>query len=275
MLYISIKKSSFWLSAALGVLTAFAALNRPTMLLLPFVFAAVLFLCVEPRRAAAGALAIVVPFCLLVGAWTYRNYVITGEFIPVTIGADIELWNGSYQPAKGDMEHPLAYKRRAELFSSFDQNRPYYEFFSPFRQKAFKNIKEDPLGYVGLLPRKFFKLFVGSYSFNLNIGVPLSDILKPGGRNTATIMVLLVKLIMIACSFALLFFTLFSLWLNRANKYIFIPFAAVFAYMTVIHLIFSPIQRFSLPLLPLMSIFCFDGIIKFYSKLKGDLISYE
>lgn len=259
LLYAGLKVKRSFLFILLGIVLALGTLTRPTLLLFPAIVLFLLFVLAGWKQAVRLSLSFVLPFILLVGVWTARNYLITGKLIPVTIGADIELWNGSYLPAKGEMEHPLAYQRRAELNKKFDPQRPYYEWFKPFRYEAWKNVREHPWGYLALLPRKFVRLYVGSYSFNLNIKGSFKDVVKPGQW--------VYKLIMLASSLAILVFSLVGA-VGERRKEVAWPFWGIFAYWTAIHLPFSPIQRFSLPLLPVMLIFAVEGCARTVNRFK-------
>lgn len=87
------KRSVAWCAAAGGVF-GLATWLRPNMLVLaPFVGAGLILL--SPRRASlAKAAAMTLASCAAIAPITLRNYLVYGEFVPVSSNSGIVLWEG-------------------------------------------------------------------------------------------------------------------------------------------------------------------------------------
>jgi hypothetical protein len=81
-----------------GVLLGVATLTRPTTLyLLPFLIVPMLLLRLTRRAAVHLAILSLPSFVLTIAPWTVRNYVVTGEVVPVAVGGPGEvLLQGSH-----------------------------------------------------------------------------------------------------------------------------------------------------------------------------------
>lgn len=265
LLYVGIEKKSSLFFFIIGSTLALGTLTKPVMLFLPVVIIVIFFCFAHVKQALKMSLVMLIPFVLIVGTWTARNYYITGQFIPVVIGGELELWNGSYLPIKGDMEHPLAYQQREILRRKFDFSRPYYAEFKPFKDEALRNIKAHPWGYITLFPLKLVRLYIGSYSFILMVKSPFREMFTDTVSLRTHFGQLLIKISMWVSSLAILIFSLICIGQRIRCKNIVLPFLLIFVYWTAIHLIFAPIQRFSLPLLPVMIVFAVEG---FFTQMK-------
>src|SRR5262249_6391377 len=86
-----------WYAAA-GVVFGLAPQFRPNLILIPALLAA--FVLVE-RRAAARAVAHAALLCaasaLMLAPWIARTYWLTGEFLPTSTHAGVQLWYGTLQ----------------------------------------------------------------------------------------------------------------------------------------------------------------------------------
>jgi hypothetical protein len=82
-------------SAAAGVLFGLTAWLRPNALLLPPFVALLLLLLSRARRRALGhSLAMVAAAALVIAPITVRNYLLSGEVVPISINGGLTLWHG-------------------------------------------------------------------------------------------------------------------------------------------------------------------------------------
>jgi hypothetical protein len=81
-----------------GVLAGIAAQFRPNLVLLPFVFAGMNWLLGPQnwRRVGQGVVLALIAIALLV-PWTWRNYQLSGQFLPTSTHGGVQLWYGTLQ----------------------------------------------------------------------------------------------------------------------------------------------------------------------------------
>ncbi|MBI4040653.1 MAG: glycosyltransferase family 39 protein [Deltaproteobacteria bacterium] len=251
--FLGLKKNKMRFLVCAGLLLALFSLTRPVGLFLMPWLGGLFFFVFPVKRALKQSVAMGLPFLLVVGMWVVRNYHVTHHFIPVTIGADIELWNGSYLPGKGEMEHPLTVEARKKIFEEFG-SVPYFDQFKGFRRKALQNIRENPVGYLSLFPRKFLRLYIGSYGFILNSKVSFQEIFREKlFKKSFSALLFKGTMVMLSVVFLILgVMGMLRVFKIEGHGWLWI---GVFVYWTLIHLPFSPIQRFSLPLIPLLILF--------------------
>jgi hypothetical protein len=88
-------RRSWWWSALAGAIFGATAWLRPNALLLPPFVAVVLLVVWRNRRRAVGhALAVLATAALVISPITIRNYLLTGEVIPISINGGLTLWHG-------------------------------------------------------------------------------------------------------------------------------------------------------------------------------------
>jgi len=88
-------KARWWTSAAAGVLVGAGVWLRPNVVLLPpFLSLAILLVSRDRRRGLGHALALSLAAVLVVIPITIRNYVVFGEFVPVSLNGGLTLWQG-------------------------------------------------------------------------------------------------------------------------------------------------------------------------------------
>ena len=256
----------------LGILLGVTTLIKPIVVFLPFVIISMVSILNRGTKILKFMLAILLPFLIIVSAWTMRNYVLTKYFIPVSIGGDIELWNGSYLPGHGYSDHPQTHKRRRELYVEFKERIGGVDKFNEgfnhvlvvqmFRGEAIKNIINDPVAYISLIPRKVFRLYIGSFCYLYGLDESFSDMLSMNFLNKKDYLLpLFLKAAILLNSVAIFLLCILGAISNYKNK-LALPAIMIFAYWTGINIIFSPISRFSIPILPIMIFLAVLGVVR-------------
>ena len=85
----------WWTSAMAGVLVGMGVWLRPNVVLLPpFLSLVILLVSRDRKRGLVHALALSLAAVLVVIPITIRNYVVFGEFVPVSLNGGLTLWQG-------------------------------------------------------------------------------------------------------------------------------------------------------------------------------------
>ncbi len=126
----SASSRSPWLMLLTGLVMGYSTLVRPVFALFPLVCIAVTFLVHWSRRELWRSFVLIhVGFLLVLSPWIIRNYQVTGEVIPLSSEAPLQLWLGTINVgdyANRHWENPLYHpqelivKRRGDYF--FDQD---------------------------------------------------------------------------------------------------------------------------------------------------------
>ena len=141
-----------------GIMAGLCSLCRPTLLV--FVPVCILWLLITGRRAPLKALRAVILFAVLAGAviapWTYRNYSVHGEFVPIASRGGVTLWFGNNKWATGNIANDYEKLREIAPDTSTLTETASSRFF---RQEAMKYIKAYPQRFVVLGIKKIFHLW--------------------------------------------------------------------------------------------------------------------
>jgi 4-amino-4-deoxy-L-arabinose transferase-like glycosyltransferase len=98
------REGGLWPSAAAGALLGAGAWLRPNVLLLPAFLAVVIVALARDRRRALGhGAALVAAAVAVISPITIRNWVIFGEFVPLSINGGLVIWHGTVEA--GGREH--------------------------------------------------------------------------------------------------------------------------------------------------------------------------
>jgi len=251
-----------------GVLFGLLSLTRPINILLPF-FIIPFFFTKKYSVFIKKVSVFVLAYLLTIGVWTYRNYHHSGCFIPLSVGGEIELWAGSYLPFKANMDHPLKNVKKKELFEKFSKmhNNDEILVHREFSNEAKKNIMNNPMGYISLIPIKILRLFVGSHSARFNIATPMMDFIKNPYLllEFDRLMVFVIKIWILMASIIVVALTILFPFINRSyfNRGFFL-FYLVIGYYIFMGVITLPISRYSISIIPMMLILaslCFNRIV--------------
>jgi 4-amino-4-deoxy-L-arabinose transferase-like glycosyltransferase len=135
-----------------GAILGLSALLRPNMLLFPVALFAWLWISLRRLdRAFLLSAALVLAMAAVILPWTWRNYRVSGAFVPVSANSGLNLWQGNHPEADG-----AAYP--------FDQVDPLpgtseVERDAVYRSWALEEIRSDPGRILALIPRKVVKFF--------------------------------------------------------------------------------------------------------------------
>ncbi|NOX98091.1 MAG: phospholipid carrier-dependent glycosyltransferase [Nitrospirae bacterium] len=234
-------KESKVLAVISGIFFGITILCRAVALLIPpFLFLSFLFFSNRKRNLSLITI-LTIAMLLTIAPWTIRNFLVFDRFLPVSIGLGGNLWIGSYQPWQGDYNYKdLSDKKEIEAGLS------PIEADQRLKEEALKNIKENPLGYLRLFPRKFARFW-----FKI-----------PGGKEVLKGKTLS-KDFLYTIHFLLLFFFALGLWFSlRKRTFAILTPLLIILYFTLIHVILFAIPRYRIPITPFILIFSAMGLYR-------------
>jgi 4-amino-4-deoxy-L-arabinose transferase-like glycosyltransferase len=229
---LALEEDGGWFAVAAGVAFGIATLFRPTPLMLPIcLFPAFL----RHRQFRRWLLAVAIMMCLIL-PWTYRNWVVLHDFIPVSVGSGSTLLQGSderfftgpgkqaYYPATFEAARAAGIHKPAE-----DRESAIDGWMARVgRWIMIRRLQERPLSAVPFAMHKFLRLWYGA-------------------ENASPAKELLVGI----CSLLIVPAGLWQTWRSR----LFHPGPAwillgVFFYFIALHMVFLPEIRYMLPVYP-------------------------
>lgn len=260
----------------LGVVGGLVTLIKPvTIALIPFLALAIL---VQRHRALVSALPYVFGMVTMLGVtvfpWTLRNYLVSGQFVPVATGGGYSLWTGNHLSTAGREDDELegellqnllndraaigrAHERAKDkqdqsTTADLNQVNPHGTFHiepgldRAFGSAALEELKSHPLETLALMARKFFRFWFSVYQIE-NRWAQSWIYIAQG---------------------LLLFLTLYGfLQAYRANIVIF-PFIIVILYMSLVYTVTLATLRYSIPLIPLLINFAVFAAMTIMTKTK-------
>lgn len=204
---------------------------------------------------------------LVILPWTLRNYAVSGQFCPVATGGGIALWLGTYTPGRGyDLGmNPDVYREYEDIVGK-GQSYTSIENDKKLFRASVENIKNDPMGYILLIPVKLQRMFVTGHSsfFNLH-QTPLIDYLKNPLLILKNPLIFSWKGFMLLLSLATLVFGFIGAWKIRHNVEKFIPVLIIVTYFMVFHALSFASARSGIPILPFLLIFAVVGFNSIFS----------
>ncbi|MHB1461305.1 MAG: ArnT family glycosyltransferase [Armatimonadota bacterium] len=156
-----IEKASVGRCLAAGILLAMATLCKAVMI--PYILIAAL-LVLMPKGAKkpnwAGAFILLVAASVCLGAWTVRNYRVTGEIIPVATGGGFNFWLGNWSPYYHHVwvwqDYPPELARELAGKTEVEQDKI-------FTRVAVKQMTREPLTAAGMFIQKFSDLWLAGF----------------------------------------------------------------------------------------------------------------
>lgn len=270
----------------LGILLGAAALTRPVVLLLPFFSIFTLLFFYHWRKVLRLALFFLIPFILVVGIWIYRNYKYTGYFIPLQVMGGRSLWSGTYIPGRGFEEHPLTIKARDDLTERIsakirkDYRKTIEEKSSKFDillylimremgREGIKNIINDPIGLIRILPYKFGRLYIGSYSYLYGVKETFNELLNSKEAIKSVKIKLFVKSCILFISVLIIILALIGIFTSITRFPYILPIIILFLYWNSMFVFFETMTRYSIPILPIIILMAVKG----FCSIKDTLLS--
>jgi hypothetical protein len=222
-----------------GVLVGVATYMRPTWLLVgPGLAVLVTLFCGAPLRTrllASGCLCIGLGLSLL--PWTYRNYRVTGHFIPTTLWVGPSLYDGLNPSATGDSD--MEFFERDQLLQKMSE----YEMDKTYRERAWTFAGQNPAKVVWLAfvkQSRYWSPAPNSEQF---------------GDPRVKVVAWLVYLPLILCALA-------GAWFGRGDIWLLILTAAPILYFAALHLLFVGSLRYRLPAEYALTVLSAFGLIR-------------
>ncbi len=157
-LILCIEKVSVRRCFAVGVLLAMTTLCKAVTI--PYIIIAA-YLVLKPNGVKklnwAGACVLLVAASVCLGAWTVRNYRVTGEIIPVATGGGFNFWLGNWSPYYHHVwkwqNYPPELARQLAGKTEVEQDKI-------FTRVAINQMTREPLAAAGMFVQKFSDLWL-------------------------------------------------------------------------------------------------------------------
>lgn len=269
-----------------GLLIGLFTLTKAVLILFQFFLVFILLFSFKFSKAIKYAVFLVIPAILVVSVWTVRNYYHTKLFIPVALGGELELWNGSYIPGEGYSDHPKLKEERHKIYEEFMQKNRispeylqkgggkqynlHYLTMQDFRRQALKNISEHPFKFMSLFPKKIYYLYIGSYSFLFGIKESFHTLLFGNNNNYISwrIPKLFFKAGLLLLSMVIFILSIVGMAKNFNNRK-FIIILSIIVYWSLFFSLFSPITRYGMPVVPLLILTAVSASINLFKERKN------
>ena len=270
---LSSEKKSFLFFVITGISFGLLILCYPKFLFLPVLFGFSIYFFNEFRKEFFKYFfALIVGVVFILTPWTLRNIKEFGKFIPVATGAGTTLWYSTLPEDdtgwRFDREPLLSEFKR--IFPGRQTENEQLEFFfsvktnEVFAQKALKNIKSNPVLFIKLSVKRFFRQWLASngnsfYALRGATGSYLVD--KNYSIFFAKLFLALLQICIIAfgCLGMLIDF-------NSDRKNFFSPVLLSIIYSSFINSIFMTSPRYQIPVLGLLFIYSAIGSQQVFLK---------
>ena len=228
-------------AAFLGLVLGIAIYVRPILVLFPFVFALLLVRQqgVSSKRAVALACVTMVVLLATISPWTIRNLAVMGEPVLTATNGGITFYKGNGPGAFGghrDVDR--------SVFSDTSELTLYREGI----RLGIENIVGDPVGWIAIMPRKFFHLWA-SDRYNMAPFI-IPERFRPLLPTLWVIAQLYWMAIVLSAAAALLTRLSGGYWLRFPT----ILFPLTLVYWTAFHMMFHGEGRFHAQVIPLVVI---------------------
>jgi len=240
-----------------GLLFGCASLTRPEAIAVPVILALAVAIFVAqpfPRRVRNSVLIVGASF-VVICPWTIRNAVQLHAFLPVSAGSGIAFYVGSYLPWSGlDIRGGESIYAQP-FFQNLFRGRSTVDADQYLMHVAIEQIKQHPLGYIRLIPRKLYYLFRSTDSNGIYAGHGKLLLIKAGIEA-----LYIVILTLIVCGIVR------ALW--RPHPLVLL-YLVVPGYLTLIHVLTIPAARYAFPIVSLL--LPFGGLTLAYvrQRLRG------
>lgn len=236
---LSEKRALCWATLA-GLLAGVGILTRPSWLLfLPFYFACKLMLQYRrPLPVIGQAVVAGMALALTMSPWWFRNYQLTGHFVPTTLQVGASLYDGFHPEATGGSDTGMAFSlefgrqlRVEDATSPIPPGNFEYRLNQRLTSAAFNWMIENPHRAIWLSGQKFLRTWWPWPAAN--------D--APGGWT--------VRLVFASSTYAILIPGLWVVVRRPRVAITFLPFILPLIYFTLLHSIFVGSIRYREPAL--------------------------
>jgi 4-amino-4-deoxy-L-arabinose transferase-like glycosyltransferase len=237
-----------WRFAGAGASMALVTLCRPTSALLPLILPLLLPWGWRLKQKAGVCMAYGLTMVAVIAPWTYHNWRTFHRFLPLTVSAGA-LWQGSPEfyhltQRKRNMLDIWANELNPQRNGGYDPHTIDGDRY--FTQRGLQSIRAEPMVYVIYSLKKAAYLWVGwgywdMYDWHMRrswFSYPPLKLLS----------ILVARQLPIVALAALVFLAV------RGRRRPLVPFVAVCAYFTIVHMITWAEMRYSEPLHPLLAI---------------------
>lgn len=239
------------LSVLAGIALAAACYVRPSWLLvLPFVVVALILKAKGNRiEAVKRSLFVILGFAVMLAPWTYRNYRVTGHFVPTTLWLGPSLYDGLNAGATGDSD--MTFFDQENVLNTMSE----YEMNQHYTQRAIEYAKQHPGHVLQLMGAKLIRYW------------------KPwpnAAQFQSWWMMAVVSIIFIP----VVLFAIYGAWVSRDQYLLLLMTLGPIVYFSLIHLIFVSSLRYRLPAEYSLYILSAVGIYQmFFASVKQKEIS--
>ncbi|QDV17791.1 hypothetical protein Pan153_24460 [Gimesia panareensis] len=216
-------RGSLW-SALAGVTLAAAFYVRPSWLLILPIVVVLMFWGAKGHRVRAleRASVLILGFTVMLVPWVYRNFQVTGHFVPTTLWAGPSLYDGLNPRATGDSDMTFFDRDRVMLrMSEYEMNRYY-------TQQAVEYARQHPGHVVELMGAKLLRYWK-----------PWPN--APQFRSwwmMAAVSVVFLPVLLLA---------VYGAWISRSQVLLLLITVGPILYFSLIHLVFVSSLRYRLP----------------------------
>jgi Dolichyl-phosphate-mannose-protein mannosyltransferase len=257
-----------WRFAGAGASMALVTLCRPTSALLPLILPLLLPWGWRLQQKAGVCMAYGLTMVAVIAPWTYHNWRTFHRFLPLTVSAGA-LWQGSPEfyhltQRQRDMLDIWANELNSQHNGGYDPHTIEGDRY--FTRRGIQSIRAEPIVYVIYSLKKAGYLWVGwgyweMYDWHMRrswFSYPPLKVLQ----------ILVARQLPIVALAALVFLAV------RGRIRPLVPFVAVCAYFTLVHMITWAEMRYSEPLHPLLAIIVVTAASEgsdVFKRRKGEL----
>ncbi|MVP00883.1 ArnT family glycosyltransferase [Paenibacillus lutrae] len=253
LIYTALKamdKPTLGVAAAFGLAWVFAVYVRPTIALWPGLFLLLLlYWRTVPWKKLLTCLSVAsVIFVLCLLPWWVRNYEVSGgRFIPLTQSSGNPLLLGTFPFGPPTIEEQRTWPRSDHLA----ENDAYDTKWAKERIK--EGFTEQPLYYLQWYTAGKFTMFWGDVYYWV----------KVHGINIIPVILM---------HYFILIYGFKGIWQSRRNR-LTLLLTVLFAYMTLLHMVYLAHSRYTVPLMPFMALFASYAILNQWNKRNNPRIT--
>jgi 4-amino-4-deoxy-L-arabinose transferase-like glycosyltransferase len=236
-LFKAIRYKNYTLTVLSGVVLGLSTLCKPTTLLYAPFLGLVMLTWKTTRKFFKHGLVLAIVVLFIILPWTFRNYRVSGHFVPVSVFSGYNLFLGTFP-------------RNASSLDITEFKNAYYT--NPVEKdtealiQGWQNIKTNPAQFISIVPSKLVYFW-------------LPDGLAVVGNSRT-----LPGMTLILFQLALLLFAVVGWYSIKASPQS-VGLTSLIIYFTLVHVIIISTPRFNLPVMPFILIFSSIGLLKLLS----------